>query len=128
MRTGGMRRAYGLISWVIIALGLLHMAATWRVSNALTTSALWFFSGGIATVFTGAVNLLNRAYGAGAPGLQWFCKGMNVFMLCFTALSGVVGNASPSQMVVVVGLFAAVAILSWMPSTDGGPSSNREPA
>ena len=62
-----MRRIYGILPWGMIALGILHMAATWRYS-ALTASALWFFSAGIATVLAGSLNLLNHAYGAIAPG------------------------------------------------------------
>lgn len=112
-----MRRAYRILPWGMIALGVLHMAATWRYSNTLTASALWFFSAGVATVLTGSVNLLNHAYGAVAPGLRWFCRGMNVVMLCFTTLSGVVTNASPSVLAIVVTLFGAVTILSWMRST-----------
>lgn len=114
-----MRRAYGILPWGMIALGVLHMAATWRYSNTLSASALWFFSAGIATLLTGSLNLLNHAYGAIAPGLRWFCRGMNLVMLCFTALSGVVTNASASTMAIVVGLFGAVTILSWMRSTVG---------
>lgn len=114
-----MRRAYGILPWAIVALGVLHMAATWRVSSTLTASALWFFSAGIAWVLTGSLNLLNRAYGANAPGLRWFCRGTNVFMLCFTALGGVVTNASALGLTIVVGLFGAVTILSWMRLTVG---------
>ena len=108
-----MRRIYGILPWGMIALGILHMAATWRYS-ALTASALWFFSAGIATVLAGSLNLLNHAYGAIAPGLRWFCRGTNVFMLGFTALSGVVTNASVAAMAIIVGLFGAFTILSWM--------------
>jgi hypothetical protein len=109
-----MRRTYGILPWGMIALGVAHMAATWRVSHALTAAALWFFSAGIVIVLTGSLNLLNRAYGADARGLRWFCRGTNVFMLCFTALSGVVTNASAPELAIVVGLFGVVTILSWL--------------
>jgi hypothetical protein len=114
-----MRRAYGLLPWGMIALGVLHMAASWRFYNTLTASALWFFSAGIAWLLIGSLNLLNHAYGAIAPGLKWFCRGINVVMLCFTALSGVVTNASASGMAIVVGLFGAVTVLSWMRAAVG---------
>lgn len=109
-----MRRAYRILPWGMIALGVLHMAATGRVSSTLSPSAIWFFSGGVVAVLTGSINLLNNAYGAAAPGLRWFCRGVNVFMLCFTALSGVVTNASAAELAIVVGLFGTVTILSWM--------------
>jgi hypothetical protein len=113
------RRAYGTMPWGIIALGVLHMAATWRYFDTLSASALWFFSGGIALVFTGPVNLLNRAYGAVAPGLRWFCRAANVGMLGFTVVGGLVTRASGSQLAIVFGLMSTVTVLSWMRSTVG---------
>ena len=65
--TGRMRGAYGLLPWGLIALGVLHMAATWRFFTTVTPSALWFFDGGIMLVFTGTLNLVNRAHGAVTP-------------------------------------------------------------
>jgi hypothetical protein len=103
--------------WGIIALGVLHMAATWHRFDSLSASALWFFSGGVALVFTGSINLLNWAYGAIAPGLRWFCRAANIGMLGFTLLGGVVTRASGSQLAIVFGLMGAVTILSWMRST-----------
>lgn len=108
-----MRRAYGLLPWGPIALGLVHMAATWRLFAALTPSALWFFDGGIVLVFTGALNLVNRAHGASAPALRWFCRGVNVVILCFATVSGLVDKASAVQLVVVVGLIGAITLLSF---------------
>lgn len=113
-----MRRVYGVLPWGIIALGILHMAATWR-NPSLTASALWFFSGGIAMVLTGALNLVNHSYGATAPGLRWLCRGTNIFMLCFSALAGVVTSAGVATLVIIVGLFGAVTILSWMRLSGG---------
>lgn len=108
-----MSRLYGILPWGIIVLGILHMAATWR-NPTLSAAALWFFSAGIAMVLTGSLNLLSHAYGASAPGLRWFCRGNNIFMLNFTALSGVVTNAGVATMVTIVGLFGAVTVLSWV--------------
>lgn len=114
-----MRRAYGIMPWGIIALGVLHMAATWGRFDTFNASALWFFSGGVALIFTGSVNLLNRAYGAIAPGLRWFCRAANLGMLAFTLLGGVVTHASGSQLAIIFGLMGTVTILSWMRSTVG---------
>ena len=114
-----MRRAYGILPWGIIALGVLHMAAAWRRFDALTPTAFWFFTGGLPLVFTGSVNLLNRAYGAVAPGLRWFCRAMNVGMLGFTLAGGLVTRASGSELAIVCGLMGTITILSWMPSTIG---------
>jgi hypothetical protein len=53
---------YAIAGWGIVVLGGLHMLATLRF-HALTSGAIWFFSGGITLVLTGALNLLHRRYG-----------------------------------------------------------------
>lgn len=88
------------------------MAATWRLFPTLTQSALWFLNGGIVLVFTGVLNLINRAHGAGARSLRWFCQGVNLVMLCFAALAGVVGKASAAELAVVLTLIGAITLLS----------------
>jgi len=115
MRTNIIRKAYLACSWGIVALGVLHMAATARLFTALTQSALWFLSGGLAMVLTGAINLLNRAYGGSAPGLQWVCRAANVALAVFAVTAGLVGRAGAVETIVVVGLMAGTAVLSLLP-------------
>lgn len=62
----------------MIALGVLHMLATFRFFNTVNNAALWFFNGGIAFVLTGTLNLLHRAYGRIAPGVRRVCIGTNI--------------------------------------------------
>ena len=108
-----LKRVYAALPWGIIALGVLHMTATWRIYDQLTTPALWFFSGGIVLLFTGILNLINRREGAGAPALRWFTRGANVIILGFSTLSGVVGGASAVELAVVLGLLGATTLLSF---------------
>ena len=115
MRTVIIRNAYLACSWGIVALGVLHMAATARLFTALTQSALWFLSGGLAMVLTGAINLLNRAYGGSAPGMQWVCRAANVALAVFALTAGLVGRAGAVEMIVVVGLMVGAAVLSLLP-------------
>jgi len=103
---------YGLLPWGIIALGSVHMAATWRLYHELTPASLWFFNGGIVLVFTGVLNLINRHHGARVFAIRRFCLAVNVVMLCFASVSGVVGKASVASLIVVIGLMAAVTVLS----------------
>jgi hypothetical protein len=110
-----MNRLYAVLPWGIIGLGVLHMAATWRFYDDLTTASLWFFNGGIMLVFTGILNLVNRRDGDRAPALRWFCRAVNVVTLCFATVSGVVGGASAAQMAFVIGLIGAVTLLSLVP-------------
>jgi hypothetical protein len=109
-----MKRAYGLLPWGIIVLGVLHMAATWRFYDHLTPAALWFFNGGIVLIFTGALNLINRRHSAEVPALRWFCRGVNVVTMCFATISGLVGGASVIELIVVIGMMGTVTVLSFM--------------
>ena len=111
-----MRKVYGVLGWGIIALGILHMASTPR---ALTASAVWFFSGGIAMVLTGALNLLSRTYGGTAPGLRWLCVATNTAMTALALVAGWVGQASVGELVTIVGWMGATTVLSLMRSAVG---------
>jgi hypothetical protein len=69
--------------WAIVLLGTLHMFAATTLFSGLTGAAMWFVSGGIAMVLAGALNLLNHACGAIAPGLRRVCMGANIVMTVF---------------------------------------------
>jgi hypothetical protein len=73
---------------------------------------LWFASGGLAMILTGVLNVLNRAYGTGAPGLRWACIGANVVMVAFASLFGLISRATVGQFVIVVGLFVGSTVCS----------------
>ena len=111
-----MRVVYLIFSVAILGLGLIHIAATPHLFPHLTAGALWFASGGLAIAFTGAFNLLNRAYGEAAFGLRLVCVIANVVMTCFAVLEGYVSRASVVQFVLVVGLMAGAAVLSVLPA------------
>ena len=108
-----MRQLYLLLAVLIILLGLVHVSATFALFDALTSRAVWFASGGLAMILTGVLNLLNRAYGAAAPGVRWAAFGANAAMTIFAALAGIAGAASVAQLIVIVGLMAAATLLSW---------------
>lgn len=105
-----MQRLYAVAGWGIVALGAVHMSAT--PFDALTTSALWFFSGGLALALAGALNLLHRAYGRSAPGLRWVCIGTNVVTTLFSVVLGIVDRAWPAHFVLVLGLLGGATVLS----------------
>ena len=110
-----MKRVYLALACGIIALGLVHMAATTRFYATLTQSALWFLSGGLAIALTGALNLLNRSYGVAAPGLRWTCVAANAAMTLFALTAGLVGRASAVAVVVIVGVLVGTTVLSALP-------------
>lgn len=118
-----MRRAYAVLPWFVAALGALHMGATWRFYTAMTPAALWFFNGGAVLVIGAVLNLVNGRYGADAPGLRWLCRGVNVFLLAFAAVSGVVDHANVADMVIVLGLLGAITALSFTPMAPRNPGA-----
>ena len=76
-------RLQSVMAWGIVAVGLLHCFMTPVRYKALSESALWFFSAGLALLYAGAFNLLLLRYGGSAPGLRGVCIGVNLSMLCF---------------------------------------------
>jgi len=107
-----MTKLYAIAGWAIIAFGVVHMLATFRLFHAFNNAALWFFSGGIAIALTRVLNLLQRAYGHVAPGLRKVCIGTNIVMTIFAFLSGVVTHASLAQFALVLGLLGGTTTLS----------------
>ena len=106
-------RGYAALSWGAIALGLLHTAATTRLANPLTQAAMWFASAGLLMMLVGLVNLLNRRYGTGAPGLRRVTIGANVVIIVFAVVTGLLG-ATPSALdwVIMLGIFGGMLALS----------------
>lgn len=107
-----MKYLYAILSWGIVALGVVHMLATLRIFHTLSSAALWFFSGGIALALTGTLNLLHRKYGHVATGLRRVCIGTNILMTIFGALSGYVTHASIAEFTLVLGLIGGATVLS----------------
>jgi hypothetical protein len=110
---------YAILGWGIVVLGFVHMAATFRLHSSMT-AAIWFFSGGVTLVLTGAINLLNRSYGAAAPGLRRVCIATTAGITVFSFVSGRATHASWLGLVTVVGWFAVTAILSSLRGALGG--------
>ncbi len=88
------------------------MATTFLSFDTASSAALWFFSGGIAMVLTGVLNLLNRAYGGVAPGVRVASVGANVAMTVFAVVAGLIGRASPGSFAIIVGLVGGTTVLS----------------
>ena len=107
-----MRTAYAVIGWMIVGLGVAHIAATPHYFAEITSRTVWFVSGGLALALAGALNLVNRAYGANAHGLRRLACGANVVMVAFGAFAGTVDRAAAWQFALVLGLFVSAAALS----------------
>ena len=107
---------YRILSWGIVALGTLHMLTTAALRGGTPAGRVWFFGAGIAMVLSGSLNLLNSAYGAGAPGVRWVCIGNNLLMTCFAVAAGVFTDAGPAQFAIVLGLVGGATVLSFLPA------------
>lgn len=107
-----MRRLYDFLALLIVLLGMIHIVATAMLFASFNSRALWFASAGLLLVLTGALNLLNRAYGSRALGLRLTTVGANAVMTAFAVLAGIVGAAAGLQMVAIFGLLAATTVVS----------------
>ena len=111
-----MRRAYFAISIGIILLGLVHIAATPRYFPALTSTSVWFASGGLAIILTGTLNLLRRVYGEAAPWVRRVCIATNIVMTLFALVAGYAGRASAIEFLFVLSLLGGATVLSCVSS------------
>ena len=111
-----MSRLYALVGWGIVALGGLHMFTTFRLATTTPMGRVWFFGSGIAMSLAGALNLLHRRYGFGAPGLRTVCRVANIVLLVFAAVAGRVTHATLAEYLLIVGLLGGALILSFVRS------------
>lgn len=108
-------RVYAALSWLAVGLGVVHIAATPRYQVQINQAALWFASGGLVMILTGALNLLNRTYGDSAAGLRRVSVAMNFVMTAFGVLMGIAGHPTLFQFAVVIGIFGGLSICSLLP-------------
>jgi hypothetical protein len=109
-------RLYAVCAAAILALGVLHMATTFRLSSFTPAGKVWFFGSGIALALMGVLNLLNRRYGYVAPGLRAACIACNFVLLCFAVVAGRLTGATLVEQVVLTAVLLSALILSAVPS------------
>jgi peptidoglycan/LPS O-acetylase OafA/YrhL len=112
---------YASVGTAVLALGVLHMATTFRLSSS-PTAKVWFFGAGMAIALGGVMNLLNRSYGLGAVGLRAACIGTNALMVCLVAVAGRVTGASPLQQATMLTLMTVALLLSALRSASITPA------
>jgi hypothetical protein len=109
-------RIYAVFGWLIVAIGILHMLATFRLSTGSALGKVWFFGSGLAIALVGALNLLNRTYGRSTFGIRVVCRAANVLMTLLAIVAGVVTGASLPQRLLVWSLLGCALILSCLPT------------
>src|SRR2546430_1164242 len=90
-------RLYLILAWLITALGMLHMAATFRLPGPNPLGKIWFFGSGIAIVLGGALNLLHRTYGRSCFGIRIVCRSANLLLTLVAIVAGTIMGASLVQ-------------------------------
>ena len=118
------RTLYGVASWLLLAFGLVHIAATPSRFDALSSGALWFLSGGVLLVVVASLNLLNRAHGVAAPGVRRVALVANIVNLGLAIASGIVGRSGIAGWVIVLGILVPLAVLSAVPRAYGAGVSS----
>jgi len=111
----GLIRIYGVVGWLIVAIGTLHMLATFRLSSGTTLGKVWFFGSGLAIALVGALNLLHRAYGSSCLGVRIVCRTGNVLLTLVAIAAGIISGASLLERVLIWTLFGGALILSCSP-------------
>jgi len=112
-------RIDAVLGWILMAVGFVHVLATFRLRPQLDPRALWFLSGGLAMLYQGALNVVRVRYGAVAPGLRWVSAAANLAGLAF-ALAMIRQGGGPRQLSwlsgAFVGVLVAAAALSLWPA------------
>lgn len=112
---GWAARAHLAIAWSLVVLGIVHIAATWILFSRVSSSALWFASGGVAMSLGGALNVLQRLYVRRAPGVWPACLAGNLAMTALAAMFVTLAGARvvrEPQFLMLLGLLLATTALS----------------
>jgi len=115
-----MKILYAIVSAAILALGVVHMATTFRLSSSVVFK-VWFFGAGMAIALSGALNLLNRKYGLAALGLRVVCIVTNALMICLAGIAGRVTGASVWEQVIMLTVLTSALVLSPLRSASINP-------
>jgi hypothetical protein len=108
-------RIYAVFASSIVAIGTLHMFATFRLSAGTPLGKVWFFGSGLAIALVGALNLLHRAYGASCLGVSIVCRIANVLLTLIAIVAGTISGAGLLQRIIIWSLLGGVLILSCTP-------------
>lgn len=73
-----LRRIYQVSTYLVIALGVVHLCFTPFAYSTFTHNTLWFFGAGVGIVYAGFLNLAHLAHPA-ARVLRVLCLIANIF-------------------------------------------------
>jgi len=97
-------------TYLIIALGVLHLLFTFHDYDEFTLRALWFASAGFAIMFAGFLNLIALRLARREALVRWLCIIAN--LICASLFVAALWLMQQPQVFVGVLLFAVAAIAS----------------
>jgi hypothetical protein len=116
-------RAYGIVAWGLLVLGVAHIALTPLAYGNLTVDALWFGGTGVAVALAGVLNLCVRAglTGPGARPLVMTCVAANLVLAALATAFSVLTRGREPQGPLLAGLFVAAGVLCSLRSSPRDP-------
>jgi hypothetical protein len=104
-------RAQEAAGWLLIAIGSVHnFVAAPMTYDTLSTTALWFVTGGLSLWYAGAINVVHARTAHPAATLSWVAWLTNVTMLAFVVAFAVVNGSWRTAPGVLLVLTVAVAL------------------
>ena len=104
-----LKTLHRIVTYLIIALGVLHLLFTLRNYDEFTLGAVWFASAGFAIIFAGFLNVVVTRGGGRDPVIRALCLVTNLLV---TLLFGAVIYVLREPQVVVGMLLFALATLA----------------
>lgn len=111
-----MRTLYKISTFLILALGILHISLTPMFFKSLTENAMWFVSGGLMMVFISFFNFILMESASGKRSIRLLCHTANVAGLVFAAMTFTINSlraAPPIQFWLVLFLFVFETIAAF---------------
>lgn len=76
-----LRTLYRVCTYLLVALGVAHVAFTFHDYDEFTLAALWFFGAGVGIVFAGFLNLIRLGEGGRASITRLLCLAANLTLV-----------------------------------------------
>ena len=97
-------------AWLLLLMGMIHAAMTFRIYKTFDLNVAWFFATAIAIWLTAALNLLRISYGGSVPALRWVAMIANLLLLALDVAIATVVPLRSNPQVSVLGILLALGI------------------
>ncbi|MDQ3820110.1 MAG: hypothetical protein M3362_20865 [Acidobacteriota bacterium] len=116
-----MKILYKVSTFLILALGIIHVCLTPQFFSSLTQNALWFVSGGLMIVLVSLFNFILMKDAGRVRTIRILCHAANIISLLFASAMFILGSlrARPpasSWLVLLLFVFETVAAFLYRPS------------